>query len=446
MADTAPTPAERAPALTMAELLRLAVPSAIFAVLTHGFRAVDQYWIQGVSTEAQAAIAASTFVVILFYASFVLVAAGAGPLIARAEGARDRAGVREVLGAGVGGALVVAAAVTAAGVLGAETLAWTVGLSGHTASEFATYLRVLSWTMLPLVFTPLVDQAFVSLGNARMPMLLHGVSLALNIVLTPLLIFQLDLGIAGAALASNLSRGVTTFAGLALLARRKGLRPGDVGLGPSVRRILRIGVPAAMGVATYTLVYWAMLKTSISPLGPAVNAALGIGFNALEGFAWPAFHGVSLAVGSLVGRSLGARRPDQAWRAVRLALPLSTGLGLVAAATFWFGSSALTDLFTEDPVVHAHATTYALILAWSQPFVAWEALSEGVLNGAGDTRAVFWASFPLNFLRIPLAWWLAFPMGMAAPGIWWAINLTTVAKAVVKAVWVRRGGWAALEL
>ena len=39
----------------------------------------------------------------------------------------------------------------------------------------------------------------------------------------------------------------------------------------------------ALGVAAYAGVYWAMLRTSISPLGPEINAALGIGFSALEG-------------------------------------------------------------------------------------------------------------------------------------------------------------------
>ncbi len=446
MAGSSPNAAPALPPLTTGEVLRLAIPSAIFAVLTNAFRAVDQYWIQGVSTEAQGAIGASTFVVILFYACFVLVSAGAGPLVARAVGARDPDAVRRVLGASVGGTLSVAVLCTAAGVLGAQGVAWSIGLEGEIAAEFTTYLKVLSWTILPLALTPLVDQCFISLGNSRLPMMLHAVSLALNMVLTPLFINHFGWGIAGAALASNLSRAATTSIGLWLLFRHTGLTLSEIRLGGPLRRVLRIGWPAALGVATYTLVYWALLKTSISPLGPEVNAALGIGFSALEGFTWPAFHGVSLAVGSLVGRNLGANRPDRAWATVRLALPLSTGLGLFAWGVFWFAGGPLTAFFTQDAVVHAHATTYTLVIAWSQIFVAWEALAEGVLSGAGDTRTVFWASFPLNALRIPLAWILAFPLGMAAPGIWWAINGTTILKALLKWWWVRKGAWASLEI
>ena len=66
-----------APRPDLAALLRLAIPSTAFAVLTNGYRVVDQYWVQRVSTEAQAAVGSSIFVLIVFYATFELIAAGA---------------------------------------------------------------------------------------------------------------------------------------------------------------------------------------------------------------------------------------------------------------------------------------------------------------------------------------------------------------------------------
>ena len=96
--------------------------------------------------------------------------------------------------------------------------------------------------------------------------------------------------------------------------------------------------------------------------------------------------------------------------------------------------------------MHQAATEYAVILAASQLFIAWEVLSEGVLAGAGDTRTVFWYSAPFNLLRIPLAWALASPLGLGAAGIWWAINLTTYAKAILKGWATWRGRWAELVL
>ncbi|MEC7240099.1 MAG: MATE family efflux transporter [Myxococcota bacterium] len=432
--------------LTTRDLVKLAVPSVLFAVLTHAYRSVDQFWIQGVSTAAQGALGASAFVIILFAAIIIVLSAGASPLIARAAGANDPAALRRALGAGLSGVLGITVFLMVAGVLGADLIAHSLGLQGEIAEECAAYLRALSWTIFPLVLVPLVDQAFIAIGNARLPMTLHAISLTLNIALTPLFIYDLNMGIGGAALASNLSRAATTFVGFFILWRRTGMSVSDVRGGEELRRVLRIGFPVSISVAAYTLVYWAMLVTSISRLGEEVNAALGIGFSALEGLTWPCFHGLSLAVSSFVGRSIGAGRPDQAVAVVRKALPLSTAMGVVAMLVFFFFGPFLTGLFTEDPLVHEEAIVYTLILAFSQPFVAWEALFEGCLLGAGDTRTVFWLSAPVNLLRIPLAWALAFPLGWGAGGIWWAINITTVIKAALKGLAVRRGKWKTLEI
>lgn len=449
-ADRPPCESPRAkaapiPPLNTRTLLALAVPSAAFTLLTNGYRVVDQYFVQQISVEAQAAVGSSVFVLITFYAAFELLAAGAGPLIARATGAGDPEARKAILGEAVAAALLVAGLVMLVGALGAALIARSLGLSGLAASELVRYLQVLSLTALPLVLTPLVDQAFLSMGNARAPMLLHAISLALNVVLTPLLIHQAGLGIAGAALASNIARGVATGAGLWLLVRLTGVRIEHLRFTGQIRRILRIGTPMALSTALYAVVYWALIHTSVSPLGPHVNAALGIGFAAMEGFTWPVFHGVSLAVASLVGRYLGAGRKDLAKRTVRVALPITTGLGLLGSFGFFFGGPWMADVFADEPAVRVAAAEYALILAASQLFVAWEALSEGVLAGAGDTRTIFWWSTPFNLLRVPLAWAMAFPLDLGAAGIWWAINATSYAKVLGKGWATFRGRWAELE-
>ena len=128
--------------------------------------------------------------------------------------------------------------------------------------------------------------------------------------LTPLLVYEAGLGVVGAALASNAARGVASALGIWQLRRDLGLRSAHLRARGEFKRILRIGAPMALGTALFAGVYWGLLKTTVSPLGAHVNAALGIGFSALEGFTWPLFHGIALASASLVGRALGAERPD----------------------------------------------------------------------------------------------------------------------------------------
>ncbi|MFT4980058.1 MAG: MATE family multidrug resistance protein [Myxococcota bacterium] len=49
-------------------------------------------------------------------------------------------------------------------------------------------------------------------------------------------------------------------------------------------------------------------------------------------------------------------------------------------------------------------------------------------------------------LRIPLSWFLAFPLGWGAAGVWWAINITTYAKAAGKGASVIWGRWRVLDI
>ncbi len=433
----------------LGELLALAVPSSAFVLLTHGYRVVDQFWVDRISVAAQAAVGSTLFVLVVAFASFEVLSAGAGPLLARATGGGDDDGRRRVLGAALRGGFGLAAVFFVGGALGADGIARSLGLDLGAQTEAARYLRALALTSLPLVLTPLIDVAFLALGDARTPLALHGVALGLNLVLTPLFALGLDGGVTGAALASTLSRAVATAWGLHRLSRRIGLRRADV-LNPGWRRELarigRIGAPMALSTALYGGVYWVLVAVAVSPLGPEVNAALGIGWSALEGLAWPVFHGVALAVASVVGRRLGAGDVAGARRAAAISLLPTAALGLVATGLFVAGGELLTAPFASDPAVRREAALYAAIIGLSQLFVALESTAEGVLAGAGATRSVFWTSAPLNLLRAPLAWWVAIPLGAGAAGIWWVITGTTVVKAGLKLILLVRGRWALMSL
>ena len=437
-------------AVTTRSLLALALPAAASAILNNAFRVIDQASVRWLGTAAQAAIGACAFVTITLFACFLLVSAGVGPLVARATGAQDPEGRRQVFGNAFTGAVLVGGLVLGSLALLAPHVAGWLGLQGEVATLASAYLRVLAIAGLPLALAPLVDSTLVAMGHTRTMLSLQVMASTLNVVLNGLLIYRFGLGIQGAALATGAAHGLVVLVGLALLWRRLGfswsvlaaaLRPG-----PALRRVMRLGLPIALNTAAYALVYQVLLRVVVSPLGPEVYAALGIGFSGLESVSWPLFWGLSMAVASLVGRSLGAGRLDLAEQAIRRALPLSLVAGLGVALAFHLLAEPLCRLFTDDPVVLAHAVLYARVLAWSQPFVALESLAEGVLEGSGDTRAVLRWSLPLNALRVPLGVALALGLGFGAAGLWWAINLTTIAKALGKGSAVLSGRWRHLQV
>ncbi len=424
----------------------LAAPAAVSVLLNNAFKVIDQYSVQWLGVEAQAAVGSCTFILIGLFSLFALVSAGTGPLVARATGAQDEVLRRKVIGNALSGSVLLGGGVLLLTGIAAPVICESLGLSAGTKSQAITYLQWLSLAGFPLALAPIVDAIFIAVGRAGLVMVLQLAATVLNVLLNPIFIYTFDLGIGGAALATGISRGISVFIGLIVLRRQFSPQTRDFFWDSSLRRIVHIGLPISWGTAMYAIVYWVLLKTSIAPLGPSVIAALGIGFSALEGFAWPVFWGLSMGVASLVGRYIGANRIDQANKCIRMAFPIFSAVGLIAGLIFWFGAEILCGVFTQDPSVLAEAVLYARVLAFSQLFVAYECLAEGVLEGSGDTRPILFWSVPLNILRIPLAWLFAFPLGFGAAGIWWVINVTTAVKAAGKWSAVLRGRWKTIEV
>ncbi|MGH8474216.1 MAG: MATE family efflux transporter [Methylococcales bacterium] len=432
--------------VSISSLLHLAIPAAISVVLNNAFKVIDQYSVQWLGKEAQAAIGSSTFILIGLFAIYSVVASGAGPLVARATGARDFELRRRIVANALFGAFVIGIVILLLLGFCAPWICRGLGLRDEVLSLAVEYLKWLAIFGFPLVIAPLIDAVFIAVGRSALVMALQLIATLLNIVLNPVFIYQLDYGIAGAAIATGISRGIAVAIGLYVLWRQ--FRPSLSDFRPdhSLTRIMHIGLPLSWGLLFFALVYWALLKVAVSPLGPAVNAALGIGFSALEGFTWPLFWGLSIGVASLIGRYLGAEQFDQARRTIRLAFWLMSVAGLAAALIFWFAAEPLCGIFSNDPQVLRESILYARVLAFSQLFVAYESLAEGVLEGSGHTRPILYWSASGNLLRVPFAWYFAIHLGLGPAAIWWVINVSTFIKAAGKWSVVLRGNWQSIRI
>jgi Na+-driven multidrug efflux pump len=152
--------------------------------------------------------------------------------------------------------------------------------------------------------------------------------------------------------------------------------------------------------------------------------------------------GLSNAAATMVGQALGAKLPDRAEEAVRVAgwfnLVFLGALGVfyLALAPWvvgWFGS---------DPAVMAVAERALRIVAIGFPLYALGMVLTSAFNGAGDTWTPTWLNFFVFWLwEIPLAWVLAKSLGLGVDGAFWAIVIAF--STLTGASWVvwRRGRW-----
>jgi Na+-driven multidrug efflux pump len=151
---------------------------------------------------------------------------------------------------------------------------------------------------------------------------------------------------------------------------------------------------------------------------------------------------MSNAAATMVGQSLGAKKPDRAEESVwRAGFYNVCFLGTIGALFIVF-APLLTSVFTSDPAVLHYGTLGLRIVSMGFPFYAYGMVLTSSFNGAGDT----WTPTLLNLFcfwlwEVPLAWVLAKQVGLGPKGVYIAITVAFSTLAVVSAVVFRRGTW-----
>jgi putative MATE family efflux protein len=285
-----------------------------------------------------------------------------------------------------------------------------------------------------------IDATFRASGDTRTPFVLLLSSVAVTLILDPVMILGLGpmprLGIAGAAIATLSTRGVVFLIGTAIATKRGLLRLTAIRWS-AIAAVCRVGLPTALTGITFSIIYVALTRTT-TRFGVPALAALGIGHR-VESWLFMVGVGFGAATAAIVGQNLGAGRPDRAARAGWIAVGLCSGLGVIACVLSLIFAPQFAALFTADVAVIAEAARYLRIAAIAQLAVCAEVVLEGALGGAGDTIPPMVASTALTASRIPLAAWAAARWGIA--GVWWVIALTAVGRGLVMVLLWRDGRW-----
>jgi putative MATE family efflux protein len=420
---------------------RLAMPAVASTLLMTLFATVDAFWVgTRIGSTALAAVTTSTFWIWLIISIAEMVSIGLTAVAARRYGE----GRGESAAAAAGSALIFT---LASGVLVAivgTTILPSLFAAMRTPPEVtALGMRYLGTYLIgtPLIFGFFaVDAAFRASGDSFTPFVLLSLSVAVTLVLDPVLILGLgpapELGIAGAAIATVTTRAVA-FALALLIVMRRGLLRFTAFDWQALASICRIGLPTATTGVVFSIIY-VFVTRSATQFGTPALAALGIGHR-VESWLFMVGVGFGAATAAIVGQNLGARRVDRASRAGWIATGFCTALGVVFCIVQLWVPERMAAVFTTDPAVVAEGARYLRIAAISQLAICAEVVLEGALGGAGHTVAPMLASTTITLSRIPLAAWAATRWGTV--GIWWVITLTAMARGLAM-VWLwRSDGW-----
>jgi putative MATE family efflux protein len=342
-------------------IVTLATPTTAVMLIAALSNVLHTYFVSRLGDDAIAAVS------LVFPIVMILTTVVSGGL-----GAGVSSGVARALGAGRSGdasALAEHAMVTTVGLalagslgteLGARRLFALMGGSGAVLDQATLFARVLFSGLIVTFSVGTFDAILRGAGNVRIPAICSTLSLLLQILLTPLFMYGIGLGLAGAPLATLTGQAIGLIPrSLYIFGSGSPIRPHLVPRALRRRHfaeILRVGVPAALSAALSYLSLL-ILTGTVARFGNADLAAYGLG-SRLDFLLFSLGFGVAAAGLTLVGMAAGAGRHDLVRRyVVQSSLAAAAVVALPAIAVTW-RPQLWIHLFTEAPEITAVGTQY----------------------------------------------------------------------------------------
>lgn len=353
---------------------RLAVPTIISMLVTSIYNMADTFFVSQLSTSASGAVGVMFSAMSMIQAIGFTLGMGSGNHISRSLGNRDeeRAGVFAATAFYT--AAIIGVGILAAGTLFSRQLVFFLGATETIAPYAQDYARYI------LIGAPFMMTSFVmnnilrSQGNAVFAMVGITVGGILNMILDPLLIFGLDLGISGAAIATMVSQIIS----FCILLYQCNARPDCIKIqlskfrpsGKVYGEILHAGLPSfcRQGLASAAAV---ILNFAAGPYGDAAIAAMSIVTRFMM-FINSSLIGFGQGFQPVCGFNFGAERYDRVleafWFCVKVAVIMLTVFGIVS---FGISRPIITAFRREDLQVIEIGTLALRLQLLTMPFQAW---------------------------------------------------------------------------
>ena len=429
-------------------LRTLLIPVIFEQVLNSLMGTVDTMMVSNVGSAAISAVSLVDSINVLVIQAFSALAAGGAILCSQYIGQKNH----EMANKSARQVLFIITAISVA--VTALCLLFRVPLLklifGKVEADVMTASQVyFFYTALSFPFIALYDAGasiFRSQGNTRGPMTVSVISNVINIGGNAALIWGFNMGVAGAAIATLASRVFCAVVVLwqlrmdrqpIVVRNYRQIRPD----GKMIRRVLALGIPSGIENSMFQLGKIIVLSL-VSTFGTyaiaanAVSNAIGL-FQILPGMA------ITLAITPVISRCVGAGDYEQA-KYYNKKLMLITYVSMTAMVLFIFSLlpfilnaynlSDLTAKTTAD-IIHFHGI--GAIFIWPVAFSL-----PATFRAAGDAKACMYiSSISMWIFRIGFSYVLGKYMGMGVFGIWVAMVIDWVFRAMCFVIRYFKGSW-----
>ncbi len=432
-------------------VLLLAIPMVLEMSMESLFGIVDVYFVAALGEDAVATVGLTESLLTILFALAIGLSMSTTAIVARRTGEKDPEGAARTAAQAITIGIALSAAIAVVGVAFAPGLLRAMGAEESLVATGTTYTRVMLGGNVTIFLLFLLNAVFRGVGDAAIAMRVLWISNAINIVLDPCLIRGIgpfpEMGLTGAAVATNIGRGIGVFFQFWVLFRargRIGLARRHFALQPKeMLTLVKVSIGGILQFLVATA-SWLGLVRILALFGSAALAGYTIAIRIIIVALLPAW-GLSNAAATLVGQCLGAKDPARAEKAVWITAFYNMGFLAVVAAAFILVPEAIISIFVRgeiDPEVLPIGVACLRYVSYGYVFYALGMVLVQAFNGAGDTMTPTFINLGCYWLfQIPVAYTLAKPLALGPTGVFVAITIAESLIAIVGLVVFRRGRW-----
>ncbi len=419
-------------------ILKLSWPMMISNLLQSTYNITDTFWVGRLGSYAIAAVTISFPLVFVMIAISMGIGVGGSILIAHAAGKafktkkeKDKKQINLIISQIFVLLFLAAIAVSFIGFLFTPKIVSLLTSEQQVFESAVVYMRTIFIGFSFMILYYVFEAALRALGNTKTPMKFVFISVLINVILDPILIFGLGpfpkMGVFGAALATVISRAIISLIALYhLIKGTYGIRFKLDFLKPKIKIIkdvLKLGIPTTFEMGSISIGSF-MITYLVGVLGTATLAAFGIVTRLFSFFMIPSL-AISVAISTIVAQNFGAGNIKRAFISLKESAKLGFKIIFFMSFFIFMFSRQIVSAFTADAEVIYLGTLFLRIVS---PFIIigfGRHVFIGFFRGIKRTDISMVVSIIHHFiLRMGGAYLLAFVFNLKAVGIWWSYPLT----------------------
>ena len=423
-------------------IVRYTVPIILTSLLQLLFNAADLVVVgRFCGSVSVAAVGSTGSLTNLMVNFFIGLSVGAGVCVAHGLGSREETVVHNTVHTALLTAILSGLFLTVVGVTLSKAFLRMMGTPNTVLPLSAVYMRIyfggITFSMVYNFCAAILRAA----GDTKSPLLYLSIAGVVNVILNIFFVTALHMNVAGVALATTISQGISAvLVTRALMKRTDACRLNLRKLrfhSAQLSKMLRIGLPAGIQSSLFSISN-VLIQSSINSFGDVFMSGSAASSN-IEGFVYVSINAFSQTAVNFVGQNAGARKYRRVHQTLWVCLGCVTVVGLVLGFAAWaFGRQLLGIYITDSPQAIEYGMVRLAFICLPYFLCGLMDVSTGALRGLGASVApmlicilgvcglrIFWICTIFRVFHTPqclffsytVSWLLTFLCQMVAYGI-----------------------------